>query len=352
MTSSSVEANELPEGRECDFFRIGRCKRASGCKLRHVERNCKGDIKKEWPTRWQSYPVARMDPDEMSRTWASRTSLGILLPLFLNKHGVHDRISGSRRSESDPKRTRFELKTDSPNSVVLSIAQKRNLSSQHIYFSHNNDDAGTERSDPTNHESIKLTNQGGIPERLYHCTSLCYGLGALVTGHLVASNDSRPRAVYFSPSLENNKNYDEGVIFAARLHGLYPGKKISKMFYNSIVPMAIVGRLERSAEDWVCDSFSHQLLSVTFHTDLLRQFLAEWCDAGQPVLPLPVPPMVTRPSHTLLADLEPLFDLSVLQELTAQHDKLVARRARYWPGTTKRKNYQLFRAHGFCFSCF
>ena len=48
---------------------------------------------------------------------------------------------------------------------------------------------------------------------------------ATVTGHLVASDDSRPRAVYFAPSLDDNRDYDEGAMFTAKIYGLYPGKK-------------------------------------------------------------------------------------------------------------------------------
>jgi hypothetical protein len=84
-----------------------------------VDRNFKGEIKKEWPTQWQKHAVATMDPEEMSHTWPSRTSLGQLLPHFLYMHGVHGRILQSRRED---KRTRFELNTDVPNSIVLSIA--------------------------------------------------------------------------------------------------------------------------------------------------------------------------------------------------------------------------------------
>ena len=76
MTSSSVEANELPEGRECSFFPVGRCKRASQCKFRHVDRNFKGEIKKEWPTQWQKHAVATMDPEEMSHTWPASLMKG------------------------------------------------------------------------------------------------------------------------------------------------------------------------------------------------------------------------------------------------------------------------------------
>ncbi len=321
MTSSSVEA--IPDGRECSFFASGKCKRASKCKFRHVDRNSKGEFQKEWPTEWQKHAVARMDPEEMSGTWASRTSLGQLMPMFVETHGVPGRILQSRR---EGERTRFELGASEPNSIVLSLAQTQGLSPQEVYLSHDSD--GTERPDPRNHDSIKLTNQGGIPDTLYHGTSLWAALGAIVTGHLVASNDSRPRAVYFAPSLDDNKNYDEGAIFTAKIYGVYPGMRKSSMFYNSVVPMGIVLHNERSAKDWMCDAFSHQLLSVTINTDMLRRFLQEWVGAGKPVLPLPVPRMVTMPSHRLLGGLQPMSD-PVLQQLTARHDVLVERRAQY-----------------------
>ena len=92
--------------------------------------------------------------------------------------------------------------------------------------------------------------------------------------------------------------------------------------------MGIVLHNERSAKDWMCDAFSHQLLSVMINTDMLTKFLQEWFDAGKPVLPLPLPPMVTMPSHRLLGGLEPMAD-PVLQQLTARHDVLVERRAQY-----------------------
>ena len=185
MTSSSVE--HMEEGRECAFFPSGQCKRASNCKFRHVERFLTGEVKKEWPTRWQKHAVATMDPEEMSRTWVKRTGLGQLMPMFVKAHGVPGRILQSRR---EGQRTRFELDTSVPNSIVLSLANTSGLWSQEVYLSH--DSYGAERPDPWNHEPIKLTNQGGIPDTLYHCTSLWAALGAIVTGHLVASNDSRP----------------------------------------------------------------------------------------------------------------------------------------------------------------
>jgi hypothetical protein len=103
----------------------------------------------------------------------------------------------------------------------------------------------------------------------------------------------------------------------------------SAMFYTSVVPMGIVLHNERDAKDWMCDSFSHQLLSVTFNTELLTKFLGDWCNAGKPVLPLPLLSMVTMPSHRLLGGLEPMVDLAILQQLTARHDVLVERRAQY-----------------------
>ena len=321
MTSPSVEA--ISAGRECSFFASGRCKRASQCKFRHVEYNSKGEIRKEWPTQWQKHVVAKMDPEEMSRTWVPRSSPGLLMPMFVETHGAPGRILQSR---CEGQRTRFELDTSVPNSIVLSLANTTSLSSQEVYLSHDSD--GTERPDLWNHDSIKLKNLGGIPDTLYHCTSLWAALGAIVTGHLVASNDSRPRAIYFSRSLDNNRKHDEGAIFIAKIHGLYPGSKKSSMFYNSVVPMGIVLHNERSAKDWMCDAFSHQLLSVMINTDMLKQFLQEWFDAGKPVLPLPLPPMVTMPSHRLLGGLEPMAD-PVLQQLTARHDVLVERRAQY-----------------------
>ena len=325
MTSPPVEA--IPAGKECSFFATGRCKRASKCKFRHVEHSKKGEVKKEWPTQWQKHAVAAMDSKDMRRTWVARTSLGILMPMFMETHGVPGRILQSRR---EGQRTRFELDTSVPNwlpnSIVLSLAKKKPLSSQEVYLSHDSD--GTERPDPWNHESIKLTNQGGIPDTLYHCTSLWAALGVTVTGHLVASNNCRPRAVYFAPSLDDNKNYDEGAIFTAKIYGVHPGTKKSSMFYHSVVPMGIVLHNERSAKDWMCDAFSHQLLSVTIDTDMLTKFLQEWFDVGKPVLPLPLPPMVTMPSHRLLGGLEPMAE-HVLQQLTARHDVLVERRAQY-----------------------
>ena len=100
------------------------------------------------------------------------------------------------------------------------------------------------------------------------------------------------------------------------------------MFYNSVVPMGIALHNDRSANDWMCDTFSHQLLSVEISTDMLKKFLQDWFAAGKPVLPLPLPPMVTMPSHRLLGGLEPMAD-PVLQQLTARHDVLVERRAQY-----------------------
>jgi hypothetical protein len=288
-----------------------------------VERNSKGEVKKEWPTHWQKHVIATMDPQKMSITWVSRTSLGQLMPMFMKTHGVPGRILQSCR---EGQRTRFELDTSLPNSIVLSLANAKILSSQECYLSHDSD--GTELPDPWNHDSIKLTNQGGIPDTLYHCTSLWAALGATVTGHLVASNDSRPRAVYFAPSLDDNKNYDEGAIFTAKIYGLYPGIKKASMFYHSVVPMGICLHSQRCAKDWMCDTFSHQLLSVSINTVMLTKFLQEWFAVGKPVLPLPLPPMVTMPSHRLLGGLEPMVD-PVLHQLTARHDALGERRAQY-----------------------
>ena len=270
-----------------------------------------------------------MHPEEMSKPWASRTSLRQLMDVFLETHGAPGRILQSRR---EGQRTRFELDTSVPNSIVLSLANTSTLSSQEVYLSHDSD--GAERPDPWNHEPIKLTNQGGIPDTLYHCTSLWAALGVIVTGHLVASDDSRPRAIYFAPSPDDNKSYDEGAIFTAKIHGLYPGRKKSDMFFNSVVPMGIVLHNDRNAKDWMCDTFSHQLLSVKIKTDMLRKFLQEWFDAGAPVLPLPLPPMVTMPSHRLLRGLEPMAD-PILQQLTARHDVLVERRAAYVQAITE-----------------
>ena len=98
--------------------------------------------------------------------------------------------------------------------------------------------------------------------------------------------------------------------------------------------MGIVLHNDRCAADWMCDAFSHQLLSVTINTKLLRQFFREWFGAGRPVLPLPVPPMVTMPSHRLLRGLEPMAD-PILQQLTARHDVLVERRAAYVQAITE-----------------
>jgi len=129
MTSSSVEA--IPDGRECSYFASGQCKRANKCKFRHVERDSEGKIKKEWPTRWQQHVVATMDPEEMSRTWVSRTSLGQLMPMFVETHGAPGRILQSRRAGQ---RTHFTLNTSVPNSIVQSLASSTSISSQQVYF--------------------------------------------------------------------------------------------------------------------------------------------------------------------------------------------------------------------------
>ena len=190
---------------------------------------------------------------------------------------------------------------------------------------------GAERPNPADpgNPSIKLSNQEGhIPDELYHATSLGAALGAIVTGHLVASNTSHPQAVYFSPSLAKITSYDAGAIFTAKIYGLYPGKKDSAEFFHSVVPMGIVLHNNRCAADWMCDTFSHKLLSVTIKTEMLKGFLGEWVAAGRPVLSLPVPPMVTTPSYQLLGGLEPMSK-PILDELATRYARLVKRRRAY-----------------------
>ena len=249
-----------------------------------------------------------------------RAQLGVLMPDFLAKHGAPGRILQSRCVGD---RTRFELATSGPNSIVQSLAMAWQWE---VYLTHKKDGSTADPGQPP----IKLSNQKGqIPHQLYHATDLPGALGAIVTGHLVASNDSRPRAVYFSARLDKITSYDKGAIFTAKIYGLYPGKKQADSFYDSVVPMGIVLHNNRSAGDWMCDAFSHTLESVTINTELLKSFLGEWVAAGSHVLPLPVPPMVTTPSHRLIAKLELMLNHTILAQLTAAHARLVSRRNAY-----------------------
>ena len=92
--------------------------------------------------------------------------------------------------------------------------------------------------------------------------------------------------------------YFEGAVFEAKLCGVYSPKGTSRKF--GTIPMGVVARLARNARDHVTDTFSHQIVQVTFDYEMLKLFLQRWHSDGQREVFFNRPTLPVERSHRLV----------------------------------------------------
>ena len=307
--------------RLCSFFAEGKCKRGSQCKLRHEKPAEKpGDDPRVFPTRWREYPVATMS-EAPSGTWVKRPNVAQAMRNFMHVHGAPLRIEGTRQHGAS---TCIHLVPPDLSAIVqyMNVAQ-----TAYVYCSHNRE--GQLQSVTADTKALKVTRQGGVPEILYHATTLWAGISAMVLGHLVARGPpTDPQACYFSERADRISFYEQGAMFEASVYGLYPGKKYGAVFSGCVVPLGIILHLDRKAGDWLACTYSHRLHKVWFKTDVLQSFLQNWSDVGEPRLCLPMPDLTTAPSFHYLAYPDPLWQPAMIT-LRAQQCRMEELLARY-----------------------
>ena len=279
----------------CRFWREKRCKRGKGCKFLHADFDVTGKLIRYRHTDFNtigSQVAFRTHEDIMNTVVLRSDDVGKFLKLFLDAQRPNaSLILGQCVRSKDT--VSFLLNAEDPNALVLAMGPlNQGLKPRYVRVSENEEDEQIEMYPPQGDDHHTKT--------FYHCTSLVSALGVLVTGHIVAGTDSDPHGCYFSPSLEDNTMYDEGVSFEANLYGLHCPKKQGKKFKGTAIPMGVVARIDRNAKDVVTDSFSHKLTRVTFKVDALKSYLQTWFSGGKQKIPMPMPELPQVRSHRMV----------------------------------------------------
>ena len=279
----------------CRFWREKGCKRGKGCKFLHADFDVTGKLIRYRHTDFNaigSQVAFRTHEDIMNTVVLRSDDVGKFLKLFLDAQRPNaSLILGQCVRSKDT--VSFLLNAEDPNALVLAMGPlNQGLKPRYVRVSENEEDEQIQMHPPQGDDHHTKT--------FYHCTSLVSALGVLVTGHIVAGIDSDPHGCYFSPSLEDNKLYDEGVSFEANLYGLQCPKKQAPKFKGTAIPMGVVARIGRNAKDVVTDSFSHKLTRVTFKVDALKSYLQTWFSGGKQKIPLPMPELPHVRSHRMV----------------------------------------------------
>ena len=279
----------------CRFWREKGCKRGKGCKFLHADFDVTGKLIRYRHTDFNtigSQVAFRTHEDIMNTVVLRSDDVGKFLKLFLDAQRPNaSLILGQCVRSKDT--VSFLLNAEDPNALVQAMGPlNQGLKPRYVRVSENEEDEQIQMHPPQGDDHHTKT--------FYHCTSLVSALGVLVTGHIVAGIDSDPHGCYFSPSLEDNKLYDEGVSFEANLYGLQCPRKQVWKFNGTAIPMGVVARIGRNAKDVVTDSFSHKLTRVTFKVDALKSYLQTWFSGGKQKIPLPMPELPHVRSHRMV----------------------------------------------------
>ena len=279
----------------CKFWPEKKCRRGKDCKFLHADFDETGKLIRYRPTEFNTIgsQVAFRTPEDIMNTVVLRSEdVGKFLRLFLDRQRPNASLILGQYVRSR-ERCSFLLNAEDPNALVQAMGPlNQGLSPRFVRASENEEDEPIQMYPPQgdNHHT----------KTFYHCTSLVSALGVLVTGHIVAGIDSDPHGCYFSPSLEDNKKYDEGVSFEANLYGLQCPRKQVWKFNGTAIPMGVVARIGRNAKDVVTDSFSHKLTRVTFKVDALKSYLQTWFNGGKHKIPMPIPDLPHVRSHRMV----------------------------------------------------
>ena len=280
----------------CEFWPERMCKRGKDCKFLHADFDETGKLISYRPTVFSTIrsQVALRTPEDIMNTVVLRSEdVGKYLRLFLDRQRPNASLILGQCVRSR-ERCSFLLNAEDPNALVQAMGPlNQGLSPRFVRASENEEDEHIQMYPPQQGDNHHT-------KTFYHCTSLQGALGALVTGHLVAGTGSKPYGCYFSPSLEDNKKYDEGVSFEANLYGLQCPRKQVWKFNETAIPMGVVARIGRNAKDVLTDSFSHKLTRVTFKVDALKSYLQTWFSGGKHKIPMPIPELPHVRSHRMV----------------------------------------------------
>lgn len=289
----------------CAFYGRGGCKRGKACKFRHVDPKT-GRSPTGRSSAWRNHAVANMTRNVATGSWVARAGVGQALARFFIKHKPMLTYQGCTTENGE---TTLELTP----LAVSSVAQQMMRS----------------------HSVFVMTSSGKRLElhgqhcevhgkTVYHCTGLWAALSSLMVGHLCAGH-AAPTGVYFSQ--QKQPYYDEGACFEANLIGIYPSKKAFKDFEEGVVPLGVLLHNDRSAKDWICCPFSHQLMKLTVKQSLLESFLQDWILADEPQICFPLPAKPKVASYNLV--LKTPTNASAIHLLQARDELEDVMRAEY-----------------------
>jgi len=127
---------------------------------------------------------------------------------------------------------------------------------------------------------------GGLPDRLYHCTSVEAGLNILKEGHIHNSEEHTPAGVYHTKDLSNTF-YDHGCTVVTKPYGalVSPDRSKKLVTHRCELPAGVIVMIKRSLLEYVADSRSLSIVEVWFSLKQLAAHLQSLGCSGPRFLP-------------------------------------------------------------------
>jgi hypothetical protein len=115
---------------------------------------------------------------------------------------------------------------------------------------------------------------GGLPERLFHCTSVEAGLNIMMEGQIRNSTHHTPAGVYHTKDLSNSF-YDHGCTVVTVPYGalVNPDRSKKLVTHQCALPPGVVVTLKRSLLEFVADSSSLSIVEMWFSLKQLSAHL-------------------------------------------------------------------------------
>lgn len=137
------------------------------------------------------------------------------------------------------------------------------------------------------------TRDGGLPDRLYHCTSVEAGLNIMKEGIIRNSEQHTPAGVYHTKDLSNSF-YDHGCTVVTVPYGalVNPDRSKKLVTHRCALPAGVIVTVKRSLLEFVADSRSLSIVEVWFSLKQLAAHLQGLGCSG----PRFVPPRALAPT--------------------------------------------------------
>jgi len=156
------------------------------------------------------------------------------------------------------------------------------------------------------------TKDGGLPERLFHCTSVEAGLNIMREGKIRNSAQHTPAGVYHTKDLSNSF-YDHGCTVVTVPYGalVNPERTKKLVTHQCALPPGVIVTVKRSLFEFVADSSSLSIVELWFSIKQLSAHLQRLGLSGprfvppRPLAPALAPglqPQIQQHSETIRED--------------------------------------------------